>query len=77
MLKSVSKEGHFIPEAERGFRPYLPSHCSGLSEKYHVALIVHLLQVSRVEKQRDSHAADTGSLAGRQGSKCLGGSIKY
>jgi hypothetical protein len=34
-------------------------------------------QVNRVEKQRDSHAADTGSLAGRQASKCLGGSIKY
>jgi hypothetical protein len=31
-------------------------------------------QVSRVEKQRDSHAADAGS---RQAGKCLGGSIKY
>jgi hypothetical protein len=34
-------------------------------------------QESREEKQRDSHAADAGSLARRHASKCLGGSIKY
>jgi hypothetical protein len=37
-LKSVGKEGHFTLEAQTVFRPYLPLHCSGVSEIYHMAL---------------------------------------
>jgi hypothetical protein len=32
-LKSVINDVHFTLEAETVFRPYLPSHCSGVNEK--------------------------------------------
>jgi hypothetical protein len=46
-LKSVSNEGHFTLEAETVIRPYLPSHCSGVTEKFHVALSAHALQAAQ------------------------------
>jgi hypothetical protein len=46
-LKSVSNEGHFTLEAEIFFCPYLPSHCSGVSDIYHIKLPAHVL--SRVQ----------------------------
>jgi hypothetical protein len=36
--KSVSNEGHFTLEAETVFSPYLPSHCSGVTEICHMAI---------------------------------------
>jgi hypothetical protein len=41
---SVNNEGHFTLEAERVFRPYLPSHCSGVTEVCHMELPAHALR---------------------------------
>jgi hypothetical protein len=43
-LKSVTNEQHFNPEAETLLRLYLPSHCSGVTGKYHMALPALALQ---------------------------------
>jgi hypothetical protein len=37
-LKSKSNGGHFTIEDEKLFRPYLPSHCSGVTEICHLEL---------------------------------------
>jgi hypothetical protein len=47
-LNSVSNEGHFTLEAEKLFRPYLPSHCSGVNEICHMELLVHALGSAQV-----------------------------
>jgi hypothetical protein len=47
-LKSVSNKGHYSLEAETFSHPYLPLHCSGVTETYHVALPVHALQIVQV-----------------------------
>jgi hypothetical protein len=47
-LKSVSNEGHFIREVETVLHPYLPSHCSGVTEICHISLPDHALQTVHV-----------------------------
>jgi hypothetical protein len=47
-LKSVSNEGHFTPEAKTVFRPYIPSHCCGVTEMYNVAVHAHALPAVQV-----------------------------
>jgi hypothetical protein len=47
-LKSVSKEQHFILEAEAVFRPYFTKHCSGANETSYVALPAHAMKAVQV-----------------------------
>jgi hypothetical protein len=47
-LKSVSNEGHFTLEAETLLRSYLPLHCRGVTEIYHMALPAHALRAVQV-----------------------------
>jgi hypothetical protein len=47
-LISVSNEGHFTLEAETVFRPYLPSHWSGVTKICHMALPAHALLTVQV-----------------------------
>jgi hypothetical protein len=47
-LKSVSNERHFTLVAERVFRPYLPSHCIGLTEMRNMALPAHAVRPVQV-----------------------------
>jgi hypothetical protein len=47
-LASVSNDWHFTLEAETVFRPYFPSHCSGVTEMCHMALPAHALQAVQV-----------------------------
>jgi hypothetical protein len=46
-LKSLSNEGHFILEAERVSHPYLLLHCSGVTERCHMALPAHALHAAQ------------------------------
>jgi hypothetical protein len=46
-LKSISIEGHFVLMAETAFRPYLPSHCSGVTEIYDTELRLHALKAEQ------------------------------
>jgi hypothetical protein len=47
-LKSISNERDITLEAETVFRPYLPSHCSGVVEIGHMALSEHALPAVEV-----------------------------
>jgi hypothetical protein len=47
-LKSVSNEGYFTLDANTVIRPYLPAHCCGVTEIYHVALPAHSLRAVHV-----------------------------
>jgi hypothetical protein len=46
--KSVSNEGHFALVAETVSRPYLPLHCSGVTETCEISLPAHALQAVQV-----------------------------
>jgi hypothetical protein len=43
-LKSFGDEGYFSLEADRVIRPYLPLHCSGVTEICHMTLPTHALR---------------------------------
>jgi hypothetical protein len=46
--KSVGNERHIILDAETAFRPYVASHCCGLTEGLHLALASHALESLQV-----------------------------
>jgi hypothetical protein len=47
-LESVSNGGHFSLEVETVFRPYIHSHCSGMTEICYMALTTHALPAMEV-----------------------------
>jgi hypothetical protein len=47
-LKSVSNEGHFTAGAEIVFRPYFPTHCSGVAETCHMSPYTQALRTQQV-----------------------------
>jgi hypothetical protein len=53
-LKSYSNEGHFTLETETVFRPYLLSHCSLVTEIYHVTHPAHALRAVQVRMNSGS-----------------------
>jgi hypothetical protein len=46
--KWASNEGHIILDCETVFHPYLPSKCSVVTEKSHIALPAHVQQLMQV-----------------------------
>jgi hypothetical protein len=47
-LKSVSNEGHYILVAEKVFRPYPDTHCTGVTDIYHVTIPAHATRAVQV-----------------------------
>jgi hypothetical protein len=47
-LKSLINEGHFTREAKKVLHPFLPSHCSGVTEICHMALSAQVLSAVHV-----------------------------
>jgi hypothetical protein len=54
-LKSGYNEGHFTLQAETVFRPYLPSHCSGVGQIYHMAHTAHVLRAVYISLNWESN----------------------
>jgi hypothetical protein len=47
-MNSISNEGYFTLEAGSVFRPYLASHCKGVTDTAYVALFTQGLQTVQV-----------------------------
>jgi hypothetical protein len=76
-FKLVGKEGHYILESERVFRPHLPSHCSGVTEIRHMALPAHELCVVQVSFKTVFSSWDRNGFSSISPSHCSGVTSMY
>jgi hypothetical protein len=70
-LKYVSNEGHFTLEARTVTPPYLPSHCSGVTQIRHMELPAHVLEAVKVRLKEVSNERHFTLEAERVSCPCL------